>query len=79
MPELCRYPSYSYFPGGLFSEVPFFLLGNVRLGLALYDMGTALLLYLISRRYVGEWPARAIAAFWLLFLPGFQVPLLLGA
>ena len=77
-PGISNYPAYSYFPGGLFAETPFYLLGNVRLGLALADVGTALLIYLLARERLGMWPARLGAAFWLLFLPGFQVPLLLG-
>ncbi len=31
-PEAVNYPTYSYFPGALFAEVPFYLLGTVRLG-----------------------------------------------
>jgi hypothetical protein len=77
-PGISNYPSYSYYPGGLFAEIPFYLLGNVRYGLALADLGTALLIYLLARSRVGAWPARALALFWLLFLPGFQIPLLLG-
>lgn len=77
-PGISNYPSYSYFPGGLFAEIPFYLLGDVRFGLALADMGTALLIYLLARSRLGVWAARALAAFWLLFLPGFQVPLLLS-
>jgi hypothetical protein len=72
------YPTYSYFPGSLFPQIPFYLLGNVRLGLALADIGTAILLYLIARPRLGIWPARAVAAFWLVFIPGFQVALLLS-
>jgi hypothetical protein len=72
------YPTYSYFPGSLFPQIPFYLLGNVRLGLALADIGTAILLYLIARPRLGIWPARAVAAFWLIFVPGFQVALLLS-
>jgi len=77
-PEAVNYPTYSYFPGALFAETPFYLLGNVRLGLVLAEMGTALLLYLFARPRIGVWPARCVAAFWLLFLRGFQVPLRLG-
>jgi hypothetical protein len=77
-PGISNYPSYSYFPGGLYAEIPFFLLGNVRIGLALADLGIALLVYLLARPRLGEWPGRALAFFWLLFLPGFQIPLLLG-
>jgi hypothetical protein len=72
------YPTYSYFPGSLFPQIPFYLLGNVRLGLGLADIGTAILLYLIARPRLGVWPARAVAAFWLLFIPGFQIALLLS-
>lgn len=72
------YPTYSYFPGSLFAEIPFYLMGNVRLGLALADFGTALLVYLIARPRLGVWPARAVAAFWLIFIPGFQIALLLA-
>jgi hypothetical protein len=72
------YPTYAYFPAGLLAEIPFYLLGNVRFGLALAGLGVALFLYLFTRRRIGLWPARALAAFWLLFLPGFQVPLHLG-
>ena len=57
------YPTYSYFPGSLFAEIPFYLMGNVRLGLALADIGTAAFLYLIARPRLGVWPARAVAAF----------------
>jgi len=74
-PEAVNYPTYSYFPGALFAEVPFYLLGTVRLGLALAEKGTALLLYLFARPRLGVWPARCVAVFWLLFLRGFQVPL----
>ncbi len=77
-PEAVNYPTYSYFPGALFAEIPFYLLGNVRLGLVLAEMGTALLLYLFARPRIGVWPARCVAAFWLLFLHGFQIPLRLG-
>ncbi len=77
-PDAVNYPTYSYFPGTLFAEIPFYLLGNVRLGLALAEMGTVLLLYLFARPRIGVWPARCVAAFWLLFLRGFQVPLRLG-
>jgi len=77
-PEAVNYPTYSYFPGALFAETPFYLLGNVRLGLVLAEIGTALLLYLFARPRIGVWPARCVAAFWLLFLRGFQVPLRLG-
>ena len=77
-PEAANYPTYSYFPGALFAELPFYLLGNVRLGLVLAEMGTALLLYLFARPRIGVWPARCVAAFWLLFLRGFQIPLRLG-
>src|SRR5215212_2452899 len=79
-PGISNYPSYSYFPGGMFAEVPFYILGNgnVRLGLAAADVATALLLYLLARPRLGVWPARTLAAFWLLFLPGFQVAMLLG-
>ena len=77
-PGTVNYPTYSYFPGALFVEVPFALLGNVRLGLALAEIVTALLLYLFARPRLGVWPARCITAFTLLFLPGFQVPLRLG-
>jgi len=73
-----NYPTYTYFPGSLFAEIPFYLLGNVRIGLALADLATALLIYLIARRTLGIWPARSVTAFWLLFLPGFQVALLLA-
>jgi hypothetical protein len=72
------YPTYAYFPAGLLAEIPFYLLGNVRFGLAMAGLGVALFLYLFTRRRIGLWPARALAAFWLLFLPGFQVPLHLG-
>jgi hypothetical protein len=71
------YPTYSYFPASLLAEVPFALMGNVRIGLALADFGVGVLLFLFARR-AGEWPARTLAAFWLIFLPGFQVPLRLG-
>jgi hypothetical protein len=79
-PGISNYPSYSYFPGGMFAEVPFYILGNgnVRLGLGAADVATALLLYLLARPRLGVWPARALAVFWLLFLPGFQVAMLLG-
>ncbi|MFL5733540.1 MAG: hypothetical protein ACJ78Q_10095, partial [Chloroflexia bacterium] len=79
-PGISNYPSYTYFPGGMFAEVPFYILGsgNVRLGLAVADIGTAVLIYLLARPRLGAWPARTVAAFWLLFLPGFQVALLLG-
>ncbi len=73
-----NYPTYTYFPGSLFAEIPFYLLGNVRIGLALADLVTALLIYLIARQYLSVWPARSLAAFWLIFLPGFQVALLLA-
>ncbi|MCA1725924.1 MAG: hypothetical protein LC748_17075, partial [Thermomicrobia bacterium] len=73
-----NYPTYTYFPGSLFAEIPFYLLGNVRIGLAVADLATALLIYLMARRALGVWPARSVAAFWLLFLPGFQVALLLA-
>ncbi|MDQ6602243.1 MAG: hypothetical protein M3Z19_05895 [Chloroflexota bacterium] len=73
-----NYPTYTYFPGSLFAEIPFYLLGNVRIGLALADLATALLIYLLARRALGVWPARSLTAFWLLFLPGFQVALLLA-
>lgn len=72
------YPTYAYFPASLFAEIPFYLLGNVRIGLALAGLGVALLLYLFARQRIGMWPARALAAFWLIFLPGFQVSLHLG-
>lgn len=78
LPNTSNYPAYSYFPGGLFAEVPFFLLGNVRFGLALADLGTALLIFLIARERLGAWPARSLAAFWLLFVPLFAVPLLIS-
>ena len=78
-PGIHDYPAYSYFPGALFAEVPFYLLGNVRWGLGLADLGTALLIYLLARDTLSIWPARAITAFWLLFVPAFQVPLRLGA
>jgi hypothetical protein len=73
-----NYPTYTYFPGSLLAEIPFYLLGNVRIGLALADLVTVLLIYLIARRYMGVWHARSLAAFWLLFLPGFQIALLLA-
>jgi hypothetical protein len=77
-PGIKNYPTYSYFPGSLFAEAPFYLLGNVRIGLLLADLGVALLVYLLARSRLGEWPARTLAAAWLLFLPGFQVPLMQG-
>lgn len=77
-PNAGNYPTYSYFPGALFAEIPFYLLGNVRIGLALAELGTALLLYLFARPRMGVWPARCVVAFWLLFLRGFQIPLRLG-
>lgn len=73
-----NYPTYTYFPGSLFAEIPFYLLGNVRIGLALADLATALLIYLLARRHLGVWPARSLTAFWLLFMPGFQVALYLA-
>lgn len=75
---VANYPTYTYFPGSLFAEIPFYLLGNVRIGLALADLATALLIYLIAWRSVGVWPARSLTAFWLLFMPGFQVALQLA-
>jgi hypothetical protein len=72
------YPTYSYFPGSLFPQIPFYLLGNVRLGLAAADIGTAILILHIARHRLGVWPARAVVAFWLVFVPGFQVSLLLS-
>lgn len=77
-PNAGNYPTYSYFPGALLAEIPFYLLGNVRIGLALAELGTALLLYLFARPRMGVWPARCIVAIWLLFLRGFQIPLRLG-
>jgi hypothetical protein len=77
-PGISNYPNYSYFPGALFAEIPFYLLGNVRLGLAVADLGTAVLIYLLARPRIGVWPARAVAGGWLLFLPAFQVPMLLA-
>jgi hypothetical protein len=50
----------------------------VRIGLALADLATALLIYLLARPYLGLWPARSLTAFWLLFMPGFQVALQLA-
>ncbi|MCA1722878.1 MAG: hypothetical protein LC748_01215, partial [Thermomicrobia bacterium] len=44
-PSITNYPTYTYFPGSLFAEIPFYLLGNVRIGLALADLATALLIY----------------------------------
>ncbi len=78
-PGIQNYPAYSYFPGSLFAEIPFYLLGNVRWGLGLADLGTALLIYLLARDTLTVWSARALAAGWLLFVPAFQVPLRLGA
>ncbi len=75
---MANYPTYTYFPGSLFAEIPFYLLGNVRIGLALADLATALLIYLLARPCVGVWPARSLTAFWLLLLPGFQIALVLG-
>ncbi|MGI8688492.1 MAG: hypothetical protein ACR2M3_07915 [Thermomicrobiales bacterium] len=75
---VANYPTYTYFPGSLFAEIPFYLLGNVRIGLALADLATALLIYLLARQSLGVWPARSLTAFWLLFLPGFQIALVLG-
>jgi len=77
-PSITNYPTYTYFPGSLFAEMPFYLLGNVRIGLALADLATALLIYLLARHALGLWPARSLTAFWLLFLPGFQIALALG-
>jgi hypothetical protein len=77
-PGIKNYPTYSYFPGSLFAEAPFYLMGNVRIGLLLADLGVALLVYLLARSRLGLWPARTLAAAWLLFLPGFQVPLMQG-
>ncbi|MDQ2787030.1 MAG: hypothetical protein M3Y58_18730 [Chloroflexota bacterium] len=76
--SVTNYPTYTYFPGSLFAEIPFYLLGNVRIGLALADLATALLIYLLARPRLGIWPARSLTAFWLLFLPGFQIALVLG-
>lgn len=77
-PGISNYPHYSYFPGSLFAELPFYLLGDVRYGLALADLAVALILYLLAYPRIGAWPARALTVAWLLFLPGFQVPLLMG-
>lgn len=76
--SVANYPTYTYFPGSLLAEIPFYLLGNVRIGLALADIATAALIYLFARQYLDIWPARSFAAFWLLFMPGFQVALLLA-
>ncbi len=76
--NVANYPTYTYFPGSLFAEIPFYLLGNVRIGLALADLATAVLIYLLARHGLGLWPARSLTAFWLLFLPGFQIALVLG-
>lgn len=73
-----NYPTYTYFPGSLFAEIPFYLLGNVRIGLVLADLATALLIYLLARQYLGIWAARSLTTFWLLFMPGFQVALQLA-
>ncbi|MDQ2807684.1 MAG: hypothetical protein M3Z04_12375 [Chloroflexota bacterium] len=78
-PGIQNYPAYSYFPGSLLAEIPFYLLGNVRWGLGLADLGCAVLIYLLARDTLTLWSARALAAGWLLFVPAFQVPLRLGA
>ncbi|MHB8646182.1 MAG: hypothetical protein ACYDAR_10390 [Thermomicrobiales bacterium] len=73
-----NYPTYTYFPGSLLAEIPFYLLGNVRIGLLVADIATAALIYMLARRWLDIWIARSLAAFWLLFLPGFQIALLLA-
>ncbi len=60
---------YGYLPMTLFSELPFYLLGDIRWGLATYDLLTIGLIYLLARRYWGADIGAALAILPLLFVP----------
>lgn len=64
-----RYAWYGYLPFTIISQLPFFLLGDVRWGLAVYDLATIGLIYLMVRRYLGGDKAAAIAGFLLIYVP----------
>ncbi len=63
------YPWYGYFPFTIFSQLPFYLLGDVRWGLGLYDLATIALLYLMLRRRWGSEIGLAVASLLLLYVP----------
>jgi hypothetical protein len=64
-----RYAWYGYLPWTIISQLPFYVLGNVRWGLAVFDLASIGLLCLMARRSLGQDRAAALAAGLLLYAP----------
>jgi len=63
------YVWYGYLPMTWFSELPFYLLGDIRWGLVFFDLTTVGIIYLLARRYWNADIGAALATPLLLFMP----------
>lgn len=64
-----NYDWFGYYPAIILSQLPFYLLGDVRWSLVVCDLVTIGLVFLLARRWIGLDVAAAVATFLLLYMP----------